>query len=126
MRGLLSGLGLAVYVLICAALFVIWAPRFFYLNLDIEPAFTLEYATGTGLVFAAYMLSVIAVQAVSKVFSAWLVLQIAIVGVSFWFAMFAIDFPPQAELFSFIHIVAAVLFFSLNMNGYRKRVAGDD
>lgn len=125
MRRFMTGLGMTVYVLACAALFLLWAPRFFYLNVELKPEFTLEYATVSGLVFAVFLLSVIVVQAVTRIFSGFLVLQIAIVGISFWFALFAFDFPPQAELFSFIHIVAAVLFLVINLNNYRKRVSGE-
>ena len=114
MRALLSGIGLTGYFLLCLALFLVWAPRFFYLNLPTAPEFTLEYVTVSGLAFAVFLIS------------AWLVLQVVIVGLSFWFCLYAFDFPPQAELFAFIHVVTCGLFLFVNLRSYHRLSKDED
>lgn len=126
MWALLSGIGLTGYFLLCLALFLVWAPRFFYLNLPTAPEFTLEYVTVSGLAFAVFLISVIAAQAVMPKFSAWLVLQVVIVGLSFWFCLYAFDFPPQAELFAFIHVVTCGLFLFMNLRSYHRLSKDED
>ena len=126
MRALLSGIGLTGYFLLCLALFLVGAPRFFYLNLPTAPEFTLEYVTVSGLAFAVFLISVIAAQAVMPKFSAWLVLQVVIVGLSFWFCLYAFDFPPQAELFAFIHVVTCGLFLFVNLRSYHRLSKDED
>ena len=126
MRAVLSGVGLISYFVLCVALFLVWAPRFFYLNIDMPPQFTLEYASVSGLVFAFFLVSVIAAQAVAPKFSAWLVLQVLIVGTSFWFCLYTFDFKAQSDLFAFIHIVTCGLFLFLNMRSYSRLSNSDD
>ncbi|WP_348673911.1 hypothetical protein [uncultured Abyssibacter sp.] len=125
MRAVLSGIGLISYFAICVALFVIWAPRFFYLNVDLPAQFTLEYVAVSGLAFAVFMVSVIAAQSVSPKFSAWLVLEVVIVAISFWFCIYTFDFKDQSDLFAFIHIVACGLFLFMNMRSYFKLSSSD-
>lgn len=112
--------GLLVYFLGAVTAFVWWAPQFFTVNTHLPIELTYRYTTASAVPMGIFLISVVARQALMPRFSLVLVNQVLLTGGFLWCALYAFYYPPQANFFAAMHLLAVVVFTLWNFYQYRR------